>query len=143
MLTNDSSKEFLNGECIVKVSAEDEYDNASEAKELRATPIPAVKFDRSNWSFPGYNENSSDGTIGYSSQEAIGEGDKDGLKNGRVASMIDGSLNTYWHASWKTPSTSYPHWFILDMGKEVTIASVELTRRQGDARGQKGQIIYT
>ncbi|WP_270612015.1 DUF4959 domain-containing protein [Bacteroides intestinalis] len=143
MLTDDSSKEFLNGECIVKVSAEDEYDNASEAKELRATPIPAVKFDRSNWSFPGYNENSSDGTIGYSSQEAIGEGDKDGLKNGRVASMIDGSLNTYWHASWKTPSTSYPHWFILDMGKEVTIASVELTRRQGDARGQKGQIIYT
>lgn len=142
MLT-DTSNEFLIGECIINASAEDEYENASDPKELKATPIPAVKIDRSNWSFPGYNVNSSDGTMGYSSQEAIGEGDKDGLKNGRVASMIDGSLNTYWHASWKTPSTNYPHWFILDMGKEVTIASVELTRRQNDARGQKGQKIYT
>ena len=57
--------------------------------------------------------------------------------------MIDGSLNTYWHASWKTPATNYPHWFILDMGKEITVASIELTRRQNDARGQKGQKIYT
>ena len=64
---------------------------------MAATPVPAVKIDRSNWSFPGYNANSSDATIGYSSQEAIGEGDKDGLKNGRVTSMIDSSLNTYWH----------------------------------------------
>lgn len=142
MLT-DANNEFLAGECIVNVSAEDEYENASEPKALKATPIPAMKIDRSNWTFPGYNENSSDGTIGYSSQEAIGEGNQDGLKNGRVTSMIDSSLKTYWHASWKTPSTSYPHWFILDMGKEITVASVELTRRQGDARGQKGQKIYT
>lgn len=142
MLT-DQNNEFLTGECIVNVSAEDEYGNVSAPVELKVTPIPAVKFDRSAWSFPGYNQDSSDATIGYSSQEAIGEGDKDGLKNGRVTSMIDSSLNTYWHASWKTPSTNYPHWFILDMGKEVTIASVELTRRQGDARGQKGQKIYT
>ncbi len=139
----DTNNEFLTGECVVNVSAGDEYDNLSDSKAMAATPVPAVKIDRSNWSFPGYNANSSDATIGYSSQEAIGEGDKDGLKNGRVTSMIDSSLNTYWHASWKTPSTSYPHWFILDMGKEVTIASVELTRRQGDARGQKGQKIYT
>lgn len=139
----DANNEFLTGECIINISAEDEYENASAPKEMKATPIPAVKIDRSNWSFPGYSENSSDATIGYSSQEAKGENDKDGLKNGRVASMIDSSLNTYWHASWKTPSTNYPHWFILDMGKEVTVASVELTRRQSDARGQKGQKIYT
>ena len=106
------------------------------------TPIEAVKIDRSNWSFPGYNAGSNDGTIGYSSQEAQGEGDQDGLKNGRVISMIDSSLKTYWHASWKVAS-DYPHWFILDMGKDVTVASVELTRRQGNAKGQKGQIIYT
>lgn len=138
----DSNNEFLQGECVVRVSAEDEYENASEPIEKTITPIPAVKIDRSLWSFPGYNENSNDATIGYSSQEAQGEGDKDGLKNGRVVSMIDSSLNTYWHASWKV-ATNYPHWFILDMGKEVTVASVELTRRQGDARGQKGQHIYT
>ena len=90
MLT-DANNEFLAGECIVNVSAEDEYENASEPKALKATPIPAMKIDRSNWTFPGYNENSSDGTIGYSSQEAIGEGNQDGLKNGRVTSMIDSS----------------------------------------------------
>lgn len=138
----DAKNEFLQGECVVKVSAEDEYENASAPVEKRVTPVPAVKIDRSTWSFPGYNEASNSGTIGYSSQESKGEGDKDGLKNGRVVSMIDGSLNTYWHASWKE-ATNYPHWFILDMGKEVTIASVELTRRQGDSRGQKGQRIYT
>lgn len=139
----DSNNEFLSGECVILASAEDEYENASDAKELKVTPILAAKIDRSNWSFPEYKEDSSEGTIGYSSQEAIGESDKDGLKNGRVVSMIDGSLNTYWHASWKTPATNYPHWFILDMGKEITVASIELTRRQNDARGQKGQKIYT
>ena len=138
----DANNEFLEGECVITLTAQDEYENASEPIQQNVTPLPAVKIDRSLWSFPGYNENSNDGTIGYSSQEAQGEGDKDGLKNGRVMSMIDSSLNTYWHASWKV-ATNYPHWFILDMGREVTIASVEFTRRQGDARGQTGQHIYT
>ncbi len=138
----DAENEFLEGECVISVTAQDEYENASEPIQQHVTPLPAVKIDRTLWSFPGYNENSNDGTIGYSSQEAQGEGDKDGLKNGRVMSMIDSSLNTYWHASWKV-ATNYPHWFILDMGREVTIASVEFTRRQGDARGQTGQHIYT
>lgn len=73
--------QFLAGEeCIINICAEDEYDNASSAVELKVTPIEAVKIDRSNWSFPGYNAGSNDGTIGYSSQEAQGEGDQDGLK---------------------------------------------------------------
>lgn len=138
----DTNNEFLHGECVISVSAEDEYENASIPIEKRITPVPAVKIDRTQWSFPGYDENSNAGTVGYSSQESQGEGDKDGLKNGRVVSMIDNSLNTYWHASWKEAS-DYPHWFILDMGREVTIASIEFTRRQGDARGQIGQHIYT
>lgn len=138
----DAENEFLEGECVISVTAQDEYENASEPIQQHVTPLPAVKIDRTLWSFPGYNENSNDGTIGYSSQEAQGEGDQDGLKNGRVMSMIDSSLNTYWHASWKV-ATNYPHWFILDMGREVTIASIEFTRRQGDARGQTGQQIYT
>ena len=142
MLTTDNN-EFMSGECTVKVSAEDEYDNASEPREMKVTPIPAVKIDRSAWSFPGYKADSNEGTIGYSSQEAIGEGDQDGLKNGRVVSMIDGSLKTFWHAAWKNSGSDYPHWFILDMGREVTIASLELTARQGNDKGQKGQHIYT
>ena len=138
----DANNEFLEGECVISLTAQDEFENSSVPVQQNVTPLPAVKIDRTLWSFPGYVENSNDGTIGYSSQEAQGEGDKDGLKNGRVVSMIDSSLNTYWHASWKV-ATNYPHWFILDMGREVTIASVEFTRRQGDARGQTGQHIYT
>lgn len=135
--------EFLSGEeCIINISSEDEYDNVSSATEFKVTPIKAEKIDRTGWSFPGYNAGSNSATIGYSSQEAKGEGDKDGLKNGRVVSMIDSSLNTYWHASWKEAS-NFPHWFILDMGKDITVASVELTRRQGNDKGQKGQKIYT
>ncbi len=143
MMLTDANNEFLEGECIVSVTAQDEYGNASDPVEMRVTPLKASKIDRTGWSFPGYDANSNSGTIGYSSQETVGEGSKDGLPNGHVISMIDNSLNTYWHASWKGTSTSYPHWFILDMGREVMISSVEFTRRQGDARGQAGQRIYT
>lgn len=52
--------------------------------------------------------------------------------------MIDSSLKTYWHASWKVAS-DYPHWFILDMGKDVTVASVELTRRKVMPKVRKGK----
>ena len=50
---------------------------------------------------------SNAGTIGYSSQETIGEG---GGKSpaGRVIAMLDDNLETYWHASWKQAS-NYPH----------------------------------
>ena len=134
--------DFLSGEeCIVNVTTEDTDENASEPIEFKITPIAVVKISKANWSFPGYNDSSNAGTIGYSSQETIGEG---GGKSpaGRVIAMLDDNLETYWHASWKQAS-NYPHWFIVDMGKNVTISSIELIRRQGDARGQKGQIFYT
>lgn len=134
--------QFLSGEeCIVNVTTEDTDENASDPIEFKITPIAVVKISKVNWSFPGYNDSSNAGTIGYSSQESIGEG---GGKSpaGRVIAMLDDDLTTYWHASWKQAS-NYPHWFIVDMGKNVTISSIEMTRRQGDARGQKGQIFYT
>ena len=37
----------------------------------------------------------------------------------------------------------YPHWFIVDMGKDITVSSVEITRRQGNNKGQIGQHFYT
>lgn len=135
--------EAISGEaCVIDVTTGDNFENVSEVRTVNVTPAEAKKLDRSQWSFPGYVADSNSGTIGYSSQEAKGEGDKDGLPNGRVVSMIDESLNTFWHASWKEAS-NYPHWFILDMGRDVMVSSVELTRRLGDARGQTGQHIYT
>lgn len=127
-------------ECVVNVAGQDEAENSSEPFEFKITPKAVIKLDRSEWTFPGYVDNSNDPTIGYSSQETIGEGSESPL--GRVIAMLDGDLTTYWHASWKTVYR-YPHWFIVDMKKDVTVSSVEITRRQGDARGQRGQRFYT
>lgn len=132
--------EVLTGSnCIINVIGEDEAANASEPFVHRVTPIKVDKLDKSNWKFPDYDENSNTGTIGYSSHETQGEG---AAPNGRVVAMLDNNTATYWHASWKV-TAYYPHWFILDMGSDMDISSIELQRRQGDARGQKGQTIYT
>lgn len=131
---------LLSGEeCVVNVSGQDEAENSSEPIEFKVTPLAVVKLDRTGWTFPGYVDSSNDPTIGYSSQETSGEGK---TPNGRVIAMLDGDLATYWHASWKTVY-KYPHWFIVDMGKDVKVSSVEITRRQGDNRGQIGQHFYT
>lgn len=139
-LTYGSDNKLLSGEeCIVNVTAEDEEENASAATEFSITPIAVVKISKKNWSFPGYSDNSNNATIGYSSQESQGEG---ASPNGRVIALLDNNLNTFWHASWKVAS-DYPHWFIIDMGENITISSIELTRRQGNEKGQKGQHFYT
>ena len=128
-------------ECVVNVIGQDEAENSSEPVEFNITPKAVVKLDRSEWTFPGYVDNSNDPTIGYSSQETIGEGG--GVSpHGRVIAMLDGDLSTFWHASWKT-TYKYPHWFIVDMGKDITVSSVEITRRQGNNKGQIGQHFYT
>ena len=98
-------------------------------------PTPPIKMSKSGWSVPGYNSGSDDGTIGYSSQQR-GDG-------GGIPSIIDENLNTYWHARYSSPASKYPHWFIIDLGKEVTIAQVGMARRAGDNRGQKGYQVFT
>lgn len=136
--------EFIAGEaCTISVRGKDVAGNMSEAREMTVTPIPVVKVDRTAWAFPGYDDKSDSETIGYSSQETKGEG---GGKSpaGRVIAMIDGDVNTFWHATWKSQGTKYPHWFILDMGKNVKVSSIELLRRQGKdgAKCQTGQQFY-
>lgn len=98
-------------------------------------PAPPVKMSKARWSIPGYDPDSNHGTIGYSSQHR-----SDG---GGVPSIIDDDLATYWHASYSNPNSSYPHWFIIDLGEEVTIAQVGMSRRTGDNRGQKGYQVFT
>ena len=80
-------------ECVVNVIGQDEAENSSEPVEFNITPKAVVKLDRSEWTFPGYVDNSNDPTIGYSSQETIGEGG--GVSPyGRVIAMLDGDLST-------------------------------------------------
>lgn len=131
---------FLAGEeCIIQVTGQDMEANASDAIEFRVTPVVINKLPRDEWSIPGYDGTANDPTIGYSSHEAKGEG---AAPNGRVMAILDGNTATFWHASWKTVY-KYPHWFIVDMGKDVTVNCVELTKRIGNTKGQRGHIIYT
>lgn len=129
---------FLLEQSAITIHTEDEFGHVSSDKSFSVTPKPVSKLDQSLMSIPGYIANSNDATIGYSSQESQGEG----ATNGRTVCMLDGNTGTFWHSSWKV-ATNYPHWFIVDLGKDYQIAQVELTRRIGDNRGQKGQTIYT
>lgn len=131
--------EVLSGEvCVINIRTQDEEENSSEARTFEKTPIKVQKLDRTDWTFPGFVD-SYDATIGYSSQEAGGEG---GYPNGRVVAMIDGDKNTFWHTAWKQAS-AYPHFFIIDMGKEVEVTNVVIRRRMGNSGTHIGQTFYT
>ena len=76
---------------------------------------------------------------GFSTEEPA-----EGAPNGLVTAAIDDKLNTFWHTQWDGGNPGYPHWFIVDMGKEVTISSIEVFRRQGNDGGQtKHQFFYS
>jgi hypothetical protein len=135
---NKVAKVYKNG--LIKTLEEGRATVTVKCGDIKKTvdvwvPAPPVKMDKSNWEIPGYNPNSNVGTIGYSSQQR-----SDG---GGVPSIIDDNLDTYWHASYSSPVSNYPHWIIIDLGEEVTIAQVGMARRKGDGRGQKGYQIFT
>ncbi|MDR1887321.1 MAG: DUF4959 domain-containing protein, partial [Prevotellaceae bacterium] len=123
----------------LELYATDKYHNESEKKNVRVEVYAETEFNKSEWSVPGYVDNSQNETIGYSSQ-ATNEG---ASPNGRVIAIFDKNLATFWHARWGSPATNYPHWYIIDLGKEVTISRVEMARRQGNSQGQKGQQFLT
>ena len=136
---NDAIAGFTQGaEHPFTVSIKDRFEHRSEEKIINQEVLQEQKIDKSIWDIPGYNADSNQGTIGYSSQ-AINE-DKDGRIN-RARAIFDNDVNSFWHARWS--DTDYPHWYIVDLGKEVIISRIEMTRRQGNAKGQKGQQIFT
>ena len=134
-----SNNEFINGEeAVIELAAADADGNSSEPRTIETRTKRVEKLDRTNWTFPGFADN-YDAQIGYSSQEAGGEG---GFPRGRVVAMLDGDEGTFWHTSWKQPS-SYPHFFIIDMGEEKTVSNVTIRRRGGNNGTNIGQTFYT
>lgn len=134
-----SDTDFINGtDAVLSMTAQDSDGNSSGAVAAQTRTKKVVALDRSAWSFPGYQD-SNDATIGYSSQEAGGEG---ASPKGRVIAMLDGNNDTFWHTAWKT-SSAYPHFFIIDMGKEELVADVSIRRRTGNNDTNTGQTIYT
>ena len=138
-LTYGNDNQFITNEkCEITIHTEDNYDNASNDRTYQVTPQEAQILDRSKWSVPGYDNSSSAATIGYDSQEAVGEG----TSNGRVICMFDGSTKTFWHTKWKNGNDKYPHWFIVDLGSEHTLASIEITGRVNNNKEQTGEQIF-
>jgi hypothetical protein len=92
------------------------------------------------WTVPGYDDNFSGETIGFSSQEAGGEG---GSPNGRVIAMFDGNTNTFWHSRWSGTGAVYPHWFIVDLNQDIKLYGIMLQRRQGNNNSAEGFKVFT
>lgn len=136
---NISDSEFINGEtAVLSITAQDADKNASEPREVEVRTKKVAPIDRSGWTFPGFAD-TNDAQVGYSSQEAGGEG---ASPNGRVIAMLDGNEGSFWHTAWKTAS-AYPHFFIIDMGEEHEVTNVSVRRRTNNNGTHKGQTFYT
>lgn len=73
----------------------------------------ATMVDRSGWS-----------VIGFSSQQETN------ANNYFAHFLIDGDPAKYWNSRWSpTPAAEYPHYFVIDMGGNVTFAGVAMQNR--------------
>jgi len=100
------------------VTTTDDNDN-STSKAVTLTPLAETKFDKSAWTI-----------VDYDSQEPAEN------PNGYASCAIDDDMTTYWHSAWASSQPGYPHWFIVDMGRVVTISRIVCYRRQGNNNGQ-------
>lgn len=82
-------------------------------------------FDRTQWKI-----------IGFSSQEANGEGPN----NGRAIFVLDNNPATFWHTQWQGGTPGPPHYLTVDMGEVKTIHGVMMQGRQGDYSGRPNAV---
>ena len=76
--------------------------------------------------------------ISFSSEETSGEG----AVNGRVATLIDGNVATFWHSQWTGAGSVYPHQFIIDMGSIKTATGFSINQREGLNRAIKNAELF-
>lgn len=126
---------------VINVTTQDAEENASDVFTFERTPKAITPLtNKAEWSVPGYVDAYGE-TIGYSSQEAGGEG---ATPKGRVVAMFDDNNDTFWHTAWKDSNKrTYPHFCIVDLGKDTEISNIGIRRRTGNAGTHKGQTIYT
>ena len=84
-----------------------------------------TKLDNSNWT-----------VVGFSSEEASGEGSD----NGRVVHAIDNNTSTFWHSEWSGASPKYPHHFVIDMGQEEAVNGFTFVHRNNKYNGRPRDI---
>lgn len=85
---------------------------------------PANRLDRTGW------------TIADVSSEEPGEG---GGGSGVASCVLDGDVATFWHSKYKGERAPLPHHFTIDMQKTVTVASVDLQRRNNNRDTYRGE----
>lgn len=84
-----------------------------------------TNFDRSTLSI-----------IGFSSEEANGEGPS----NGKVKFAFDGNKDTFWHSQWQGASPGPPHNVTIDLGSQKTLHGVQIQSRQDDGSGKPNDV---
>ncbi|WP_299285711.1 DUF1735 domain-containing protein [uncultured Mucilaginibacter sp.] len=82
-------------------------------------------YDRSTWT-----------VLGFSSQEANGEGPN----NGRAIFALDGNTATFWHTQWSGAAPGPPHYLIIDMGSSKIMHGLSFVGRQADAGGKPNEV---
>ncbi|MCC8145140.1 MAG: discoidin domain-containing protein [Bacteroidales bacterium] len=81
-----------------------------------------VYKDKTNWE-----------VISFSSQEASGESNGNGL----ASLIIDGNTSTYWHSKWTGSGSSYPHSFVVDMKEQQEVDGFKFTLSGSSNRHMK------
>lgn len=84
---------------------------------------PAPRLDRTGWTIAD-----------FSSEEASGEGAGQGV----ATCVLDNNPSTYWHSQWAGGTGQLPHHITIDMQKEVTVAGVDLQRRNNNGDTYRG-----
>ncbi|AIM35717.1 hypothetical protein KO02_02760 [Sphingobacterium sp. ML3W] len=77
--------------------------------------VPLSEYtDKASWKITISDEQSGDG--------------------GGAAALIDNDINTFWHSDYGTP-IPFPHWFIIDFGKERSLSKIGLIKRHNASNG--------
>lgn len=68
---------------------------------------------------------------------ASSEEPAEGEENGLASAAIDGDAISFWHSQWEDATPSFPHWIEVDLGQEIYVSEIGLTRRQDAHNGFK------
>jgi len=85
--------------------------------------------------YPNYDR-SKFSIVGFSSQEANGEGPN----NGRAVFVLDGDVNTFWHSQWQGTPATPPHFLTIDIGELKIFHGLSFLPRQGDQGGKPNEV---
>ncbi len=103
--------------CIAALNSFDNKNNASIA-ELDLLDESGKVISHQNW------------TIAYVSSEELAK------ENGSAENAIDGQTFNYWSSDYSLKKASYPHYLVIDLGKEENISSFRYVPADSNGAGR-------